>query len=227
MADPRNAFLQNEQKNSIHDVMDLLTSLEKELPELHFSMLHNFNYAYFIITKNVQRELQKGGFKYPDFLVQFDVRFARYYIRALQAYSLQLYTPPAWQRAFEKAELGEASPLMCMALGVNAHVNNDIPQVLKDCGARLEHYPDYKKVNEIIRDSIDEVIESLDKDTHLLNPKQKLLKPVYKSSMNVLIRLWRRQAWTKFVRLQRQELRIIDIERSAGQLAKDLWKLPA
>jgi hypothetical protein len=219
-----------EQKNlqSIDDVLLALERLGHDLPEVRLQPLDNFNQTYLIITRNVRQQLRKGAFQHPEFLDQFDRRFAYYYLRALQSY-LRGETesvPLAWQRAFQAAERKDVSPLVCMALGVNAHVNNDIPQVLRDCGAGYEHYADYLRVNGIIRASLGEVI-GLFKDTgSLLNPNKRLQRPAFLLGMGFLVKLWRGSAWHKFQKLRHEKTAVPRIESRAGTLSRGIEKLP-
>ena len=62
-----------------------------------------------------------------------------------------------------------------MALGVNAHVNNDLAQVLLAANVPEEFKADYDKVNDIIGESLREVVMSLQESSKFLRFLEKSL----------------------------------------------------
>jgi hypothetical protein len=219
-------FLEYEQMSSIDDVVDRFNTLEKRLLSSKLEMLHNFNQTYLIITKNVRKNLKAAHFDHPEFLNFFDAHFAKYYLQALDNYLLGNSVPPAWKQAFDHAQKRELPPMLQMALGVNAHVNNDISQVLKDCGAEQKHYKDYKRINRIIRKSMYEVMDSLDDQPNRINPKNKIIKRLSRPIMSVVIYLWRRSAWKNYQKMRRNRATVHDIEKSAHDTSVALTRLP-
>jgi hypothetical protein len=209
---------------TIADVEKTLRRMEQRLSTSHLQAVGNFNRAYLIITKNVHDAVRHNRFKHTTFLNMFDTTFASYYIAALQQYAATGSTVPAWQIAFERS--ASTSPVLTMALGVNAHVNNDIPQVLKDCSASHTYRADYNLVNSIISDSIEEVLQSLDHDTAPLSPKRTVLVPAYGVTMKTLIKRWRKRAWNNFLALQGGSLSEDELEQQAAQIADRLTCLP-
>lgn len=222
-----NKYFDSKQLNNIDDVLESLQLLERDLALMNLPYLSNFNYTYIIITRNVRHALKNGLFDDTNFLNRFDGQFAYYYTNALRQYLEGKKIAPAWQKAFENAKQEKCSPLTVMALGVNAHVNNDIPQVLLDTEANPEHYMDFLKVNEIIKYSIDEVIDELDEGGMLAGPKNPVLGAMYKLTMNRIIRLWRRDAWNKYRNLENQKISIDDIEKAASKKANQILLMPS
>lgn len=214
-------FNEGQLKNT-NDVLKALELLEHDLPLLELQHLRSFNYTYLTITRNVRQAVKKGVFKHRKFLHKFDGRFAYYYTGALHQYLEKGRVAPAWRIAFEQAKAGECTPFVAMALGVNAHVNNDIPQVLKDCEAKKTYHADYYKVNKIIGSSIDEVVDAFDEDSSITGPKRPLLRPAYKLTMSNLIKVWRRNAWRKFEDLRDGNISVSNIEQDAYKTAKQI-----
>ncbi len=220
-------FLQYQRISNIDDVVERFQALENRLKQSdEYKLLHNFNKTYLIITQNVRQRMQQAAFEHPQFLNYFDAHFAKYYLEALDNYLKNKPTPPAWRRAFEACKTSECSPLILMSLGVNAHVNNDIAQVLRDCRAEKKHYKDYKKINKIIKSSIHEVIDNLDDDPALLSPKRSILKPFYKITMSILIRFWRHNAWRNYKKISRQDKTVKNLEKEAADSSRKLSRLP-
>ena len=93
-----------------------------------------FHATYLRTTRAVRDALRDGLFADPDWVDRWDVAFAGLYLRALAA---DLGDPggpgPAgpWEVAFRAArEHPELPPLRHVLLGMNAHVNFDLPQAL-------------------------------------------------------------------------------------------------
>lgn len=214
--------------NTIEDVKHALEQLEKDIPKAAFSALVNFNRTYLIITQNVKKVVETKDFEHPNFLNEFDTLFASYYIDAVKNHlkGEDLLVPPAWKLAFKAAEQGKTSPFKCMVLGVNAHINNDIPQVLLKVGARGKHERDYYFVNQIIKRSMDEVIAKLENSDHLVSPKTTALRPLYKLFMRCLVILFRRLAWRNFRLLKRGKIQRYLIELRSNRIARLIMVLP-
>lgn len=218
-------FLHQDNLRTIEDVQLSLEILEHDIPDTRLQLLRNFNTTYLVITRNVRQQLRKGEFEYPEFLTMFDTRFAHYYFEALRLYLTRKYPSGPWLQAFKSSERPKSSPFICMALGVNAHVNNDIPLVLRDCGATRQHYNDYLRINTIIKNSIDEVIDRLDDNRSLLHPRRPLLRPIYKPVIHLLIRLWRYNAWRKFIQLTQRATSPRRIEYQAVRTGRIIEKM--
>jgi hypothetical protein len=218
--------VQASQLSSIDEVLECLQQLEHDLPRLGLAHLRNFNYTYLIITRNVGQAAQRGYFDDRAFLNTFDGRFAYYYVNALLRYVDGQAVPLAWRAAFGAAAEARCTSFVAMALGVNAHVNNDIPLVLRDCQATARLHADYCRVNDIIGDSLGEVIDELDAADNVADPKRGLLTPAYKLVMNRLVKDWRDSAWQSFEELGRQEVSVKEIEGAAHRMAERLLALP-
>ena len=86
--------------------------------------------VYTHMTRRVLLRMQGGFFLDPPWVARVAQRFAGYYFEALAAYDEGRRPPPAWALAFEAAAAKRTFLLQDVALGVNAHINNDLPQVL-------------------------------------------------------------------------------------------------
>lgn len=219
-------YFDYDQLNNTSDVLRALLRLDDDLDETELQSLKNFNHTYAIITRKVHEAMQGTYFDNPEFLNRFDARFAYYYTHALDNYLHNQTVAPAWQAAFQHAKHHESSPLIQMALGVNAHVNNDIPQVLLDCEADRMHHDDFLKVNGLIADSIDEVISKLEDSKRFTDPKKPVIAMACKPVMKRLIKSWRDAAWRNFEAYKNQEISVEDIEQSARKKVRQLSMLP-
>jgi hypothetical protein len=119
----------------IERMESLLTSLRERGDHRRF-----FHATYLRTTRTVGSELAAGGFADAAWVERWDVEFARLYLDALEASlpgaSLRGATvsvPGPWAVAFGAggADAGGAvPPLRHVLLGMNAHINYDLPQAL-------------------------------------------------------------------------------------------------
>jgi hypothetical protein len=139
--------------------------------------------------------------------------------------------PPAWAIAFEAAERREVSGSGNTLLGMNAHINRDLPFVLARLG--LTHpdgssrKPDHDKVNQILRvvahgPVLDEAAGRFDPSMRNSDIPGTTLD---NEAFYQLVVLWRERAWHNAVRLLtatstiERQLIAADIEQSAAAQA--------
>jgi Family of unknown function (DUF5995) len=90
-----------------------------------------FHATYLRTTRAVRDALQAGLFSDPDWVEQWDVAFAEFYLDALRADSAGEAVPGPWAVAFRTGREQPSAPaLRHVLLGMNAHINYDLPQAL-------------------------------------------------------------------------------------------------
>ncbi len=96
-----------------------------------------FHATYLRTTRAVRDEIERGGFADPGWVERWDVAFAGLYLDALARYEETATTSGPWQVAFDEARRAGAvsagrplPPLRHVLLGMNAHINYDLPQAL-------------------------------------------------------------------------------------------------
>jgi hypothetical protein len=95
--------------------------------------------TYLRTTQAVRAELGAGGFEDWAWVERWDVAFAQFYLDALEADLAHGPVPGPWAAAFAPAGLSGRGvpPLQHVLLGMNAHINYDLPQallaVISDC----------------------------------------------------------------------------------------------
>ena len=72
----------------------------------------------------------------PKYLYTEDGLFANFYFKVIRAWRRGEPIPEAWRIAFQAAEDGDKAGVQDMLLGINAHVQNDMPFVLASLGLR-------------------------------------------------------------------------------------------
>jgi hypothetical protein len=88
--------------------------------------------TYLRTTQAVRAELSAGGFEDRAWVERWDVAFAQFYLDALDADLTDGAVPGPWAAAFAAAGVSERAvpPLQHVLLGMNAHINYDLPQAL-------------------------------------------------------------------------------------------------
>jgi hypothetical protein len=97
--------------------------------------------TYLRITEAVRTAMTDGLFKDPSWVAAWDVDFAGFYLDALEAYRRDPASAPApWRQAF--GAKSTVRPQGHVLLGVNAHINFDLPQsLLRQSPARTSPIP--------------------------------------------------------------------------------------
>lgn len=83
----------------------------------------------------------------------------------------------------------------------------------------------YDLVNDVIGESIKEVIYTLDEESYTLNFFENKLQPLYGVVLSELIKQWRQIAWNNFIKLQEGTISVKDIESYAQKIAIKLTEV--
>src|SRR5260221_8363537 len=91
-----------------------------------------FHATYLRTTQAVGAEVAAGGFLDAAWVERWDVALAGFYLDALQADARAGPVPGPWAAAFAAADdpASVLPPLRHVLLGMNAHINYDLPQAL-------------------------------------------------------------------------------------------------
>ncbi|MEA2502850.1 MAG: hypothetical protein QOD01_2961 [Actinomycetota bacterium] len=81
-------------------------------------------------TVAVCNEIERGGFLDAAWLERWDLVFAEIYLEAMERWDRDEPPSGPWQVAFEATRDPSIPPLRHVLLGLNAHVNFDLPQAL-------------------------------------------------------------------------------------------------
>jgi Family of unknown function (DUF5995) len=87
-----------------------------------------FHATYLRTTIAAAEEIQRGGFLDSGWVERWDVAFADFYLDALEAYTAGVRPARPWGIAFSAPR--ELPALRHVLLGMNAHINFDLPQAL-------------------------------------------------------------------------------------------------
>lgn len=112
-------------------IADLLALMQAQLDSLtdEESTARDFLATYQRTTAAVAAAIEAGAFEDPAWVARWDLAFAGFYLDALDAHLSPTRLPSRpWRLAFDAAP--GLPPLLNVLLGVNAHINYDLPQAL-------------------------------------------------------------------------------------------------
>ncbi|HLI57230.1 MAG TPA: DUF5995 family protein [Actinomycetota bacterium] len=110
-------------------------------------------------TVAVRDEIERGGFQDAVWLERWDLVFADIYLEAMERWDRGEAPSGPWQVAFEATRDPAIPPLRHVLLGLNAHVNFDLPQALigvisdeewDDPATVARRYADHKHVDDVL-----------------------------------------------------------------------------
>ena len=90
-----------------------------------------FTTTYLELTRVLRQTIRRQPhfFRWPRYLYTEDALFADVYFNTFRAAPRGHPVAPAWQIAFDTARSGQVNAGQDMLLGINAHVQNDMPFV--------------------------------------------------------------------------------------------------
>jgi Family of unknown function (DUF5995) len=146
------------QFSSIDDVVTGLTRLEERFQK-DGDRRAIFATAYLTMTTELVTKLTDGFFLDKDWVSRYAVSFAILYFQALEDYGSAKTVPKAWKRSFDTAVRNEGLAIQDLLLGINAHVNHDLPYALAGISTapRDRRYVDHCLINQVLKDATDRV----------------------------------------------------------------------
>jgi hypothetical protein len=126
-----------------------------------------FATTYLLLTEQVRDTMRRDRHYFHDnrWLIYEDTVFANFYFRVIKAQERGGPVPDAWKIAFDTAAKGDANGGQDMLLGINAHVQRDMPFVLATVGLRTRkgatRKPDHDVVNQILSDAYERIVSTI------------------------------------------------------------------
>jgi hypothetical protein len=139
---------------TLDDVVDGLATLEARF-RAGSDRRAIFVTLYGVVSAEMRERIETRSFEDNDWVRRYAVAFGNLYREALEAYetgSLQRM-PKAWRLCFDAASARTGLVLTDMLLGVNAHVNHDLPYALNGISIdpdRRKRYRDHSAVNAVL-----------------------------------------------------------------------------
>jgi hypothetical protein len=167
-----------------------------------------FATTYLVLTRMLKRTLIEDPdlFRYPRYLFTEDALFANVYFDTFAAWSAGRPVAGAWRIAFATARAGNVNAAQDMLLGINAHVQNDMPFVLAALGLRTpsghSRKGDHDAMNKVLNRAYEPVVQAVAKRyDNRVNLTNSSLTPVDDMGGLEIVRSWREGVWRNAERL--------------------------
>lgn len=180
-----------------------IREMTRRLDPLASSCDHNavFSLTYLRVTQAYRQTIDEPFFDDTSFVNYEDTLFAHYYFSAYDSWAAGRTdeVPPAWRITFNAASRDAVSALGDLFLGINAHVQRDLPFVLYSIGLVApdgsSRKPDHDRVDEILNRVTDPVIAELARRFDPTIDDTNLPTMFDDATVFQVIAAWREKAW--------------------------------
>ncbi|HUA42520.1 MAG TPA: DUF5995 family protein, partial [Streptosporangiaceae bacterium] len=169
-----------------------------------------FHATYQRTTIAVAQEIKRGGFADPEWVERWDVVFADLYLDALEA--ALAGREPSWPWAIAFGAPADLPALRHVLLGMNAHINYDLPQALvavitdeqfDDPELLARREADHRAIDTVLASRVaaeDDELTALSGPSTLLD---RLLQPFNRLGTQRFLREAREKVWANAIALSR------------------------
>jgi hypothetical protein len=192
--------------------------------------------TYMLLTKQFRTELRANPALFQDkrWLIYEDATFANFYYPLFRP-GAQL--PEAWQIAFDTAASGDANAAQDMLLGINAHVQRDMPYVVASVGVRTPdgrtRKPDHDVVNGILARAYETIVRDVERRYDpFVATSNSSATPLDDFGGLEMVKGWREGVWRNAERLLNartegeRQLVVQSIEQNAADWARTIAAFP-
>ncbi|WP_433167587.1 DUF5995 family protein [Kribbella sp. CA-247076] len=190
-------------------IAGVVQQLQQRLDDVPADLQHRrvFLATYLRTTQAVGTAITQGRFEDPDWVEEWDVKFAELY---LDAHDAAEGAARPWRLAFEAP--ADLPPLLHVLLGVNAHVNYDLPQALlavisdedfADPQLMERRRRDHERIDGVLAERVSAEDNELGGARSLLD---RVLTPLNRRASQRFLRESRQKVWHNTAELQRARL---------------------
>jgi hypothetical protein len=197
---------------------------------------HNaiFSLTYLRTTEEYRRTIDEPFFDDTSFINYEDTVFAHYYFAAFDSWAAGRIeeVPPAWRVAFDAAARHAVSASGDLLLGINAHVQRDLPLVLYSIGLvapdGTSRKPDHDRVNEILNRVTDDIIAEIARRFDPTIDDTDLPTSLDGATLFQTLVAWREKAWRNAEALaaaptpEARDLVVAQVENDAASEARTI-----
>ena len=196
--------------------------------------------TYLRTTRSVVAALAAGRFEDPSWVAAWDVEFACFYLDALELHAKAPEAVPAPWRLALGADPG-LPPEAHVLLGMNAHINYDLPQSLVavippgDFGSPSlldRRRRDHERIDDVLDARVGEEDLALQRAGGRRTALDRLMAPVNRQASRLFLREARKKVWlnTRALHAARLEgdaayvVRLADLEAVSAERVADLLR---
>lgn len=197
-----------------------------------------FLQTYYLVTKAVTAAgMQRRKFyRNPAALERLDIVFAALYFKPLERFLVgQQARLSPWTTYYSYCNAGGGNAFVELLLGINAHINGDLPIALST--VRYREQKDFYKIDALLLSVIPEVMQFLTRHYHdYLSVGAMLLPSLTEHEFHSIVVRWRHQAWVNAQQINKKNMpaarkqlqvqtealakRLVDIFSSPQQLVR-------
>jgi hypothetical protein len=225
----------------IDDVIERMTVLAGELRQDGDRRLA-FHATYLRTTQAVAVALRAGAFEDTDWVDRWDVAFARLYLDALDAARRGAPVPEPWAVAFAAAaDQPDLPTVRHVLLGMNAHINYDLPQALlavisdaefDDPAVRARREADHRRIDEVLAVQVGAEDAGLQQLDPARTWQDRALQPANRMATRRFLRESRAKVWANALELSKARkagadaygARLGQLEKLCGRRVADLMR---
>ena len=211
-----------------------LENIEQVIEEMtrRWRLLHRagdwravFAKTYLRTTENLfEATKQPGTFLNPDWVVAIDCHFAQRYFSAEDRWLGDGVCPWPWRIAFQSARQKRTFVFQDMLLGINAHINYDLPYSLDATipeDVTPQELASYRRDNEQLNRALVGIVNVIQNEIAsdydpALDVVDLILGEADEGGGSRLIRIWRARSWAHFLLLRQTK----DDEKAREQVDK-------
>jgi Family of unknown function (DUF5995) len=167
-----------------------------------------FATTYLTLTKQFLDDLRADALdvEHLRYLYYEDALFADVYFRTVRRWEQGKSVPEAWRIAFQTAASGDANAAQDMLLGINAHVQNDMPFVIAALGLRTpdgdSRKPDHDAENAVLNHAYERVVSAVGRRyDSIISITNASWSPIDDIAGLEAVRGWREVVWRNAERL--------------------------
>jgi hypothetical protein len=200
-----------ERTRSIEEVVARLERVLDGLPESDANRW--FASTYLRTTLAVGKAIRSGRFADSAWVERLDVVFADMYLDAVEAHRAGERPSQPWSVAFEAAaQSPDLPPLRHVLLGINAHINYDLPQALlavmsdddfDDPLVLAVRKRDHEMIDSILSSRVAAEEIELGAATGGVTTLDRLLRPLNRSASRRFLKEAREKVWSNAIALSR------------------------
>ena len=192
------------------------------------SCLAFFPALYRAVTLRVRAGMRAGEFSDAERMGRLDTMFANRYFSALEAWQNRQKTSNAWKVAFQAEQRGGTMILQHLLLGMNAHINFDLPIAALNAsapGPLPDLQADFMAINAILAALLDRVQDVINDFSPLLDLLDRVGGRSDEAIVTFSLGTARDEAWHEATRLAHEataqrDRSIVSLDRRVALLAE-------
>lgn len=213
---------------SFNNVLAEIKLLDTNLKLSNMMQFKLFNDSYRVVTGHIQHAAKNKHFDNPKFIEKFTVTFATYYFKAVnETLTSSKNLTTSWA-TLNKLNIKSSPKFISLLMGANAHINNDLPQVLirlMEKESTNDLLNDVVKIDKLLMLSGKEIIGLFDEPNNKLNFLKRNVKFIYYRPIMYMILYWRVIAWRNYRKIKKNNATLTRVDKRSNKIANRFLRI--